>query len=309
MSDSKKEMREIVKEVHKRAVKKFARRKILSFNVNDVWAMDLAQMPEIRGYNYIMVVIDVFSRFAMCIALKTKAKGEVNNAFKRIVAKYGKPIYLITDMGTEFINKTMKKYLSDEHINLFHIYGESKASNAERLIRTIKGKLTVKMEEEGDNDWVKYLPDVVKGYNTTVHSAIKMTPRDAKRPENADKIRPDPEEALEEPKFKLGDKVRISVTKGKFEKGYTANWSYEVFTITGIRYTNPITYNLTDLKGEPVEGSFYTQELQKTKHGNVFLVEKILKTRIRNGKKEALVKWKGFPDGRATWEPAENVNL
>jgi len=101
-------------------------------------------------------------------------------------------------------------------------------------------------------------------------------------------------EPSSKPKFKIGDKVRISKYKRKvFDKGYTPNWTEEVFTIDNIQYTNPVTYKLIDLKSEEIKGSFYEPELLKAEQ-DVFRIEKIIQRNYK--KKQALVKWKGYSD-------------
>ena len=75
---------------------------------------------------------------------------------------------------------------------------------------------------------------------------------------------PEKEKKIKKPKFKVGDRVRITKKKGKFEKGYTTRWTKEIFVINKILNTNPITYTIKDLKGEEIKGSFYEQELQIT---------------------------------------------
>ena len=95
-----------------------------------------------------------------------------------------------------------------------------------------------------------------------------MTPTEASDPENdvevfhnvnKDYLQPPPK-----PRFKVGDQVRISRIKEKFEKGYEPNFTYEVFKIAKVKETNPVTYSLVDYNGEPIEGGFYDKNL-KTK--------------------------------------------
>jgi len=106
-------------------------------------------------------------------------------------------------------------------------------------------------------------------------------------------------------KFKVGDKVRISKYKRKvFDKGYTPNWTEEVFTIDKIQYTNPITYRLEDLNAEEIKGSFYDPELLKAKQ-HIFRIEKIIRRNYK--KKQALVKWKGYSDDFNSWIPMKDV--
>ncbi|XP_008213805.1 uncharacterized protein LOC103317460 [Nasonia vitripennis] len=91
-------------------------------------------------------------------------------------------------------------------------------------------------------------------------------------------------------KFKVGDKVRVSNAKQVFDKGYTLNWSTEIFTVSHVIPNNPVTYKLKDYRDEPIAGGFYEQELSKTKYPDVYLVEKVLKRRGN----QVYVKWLGF---------------
>ena len=105
------------------------------------------------------------------------------------------------------------------------------------------------------------------------------------------------------PKFKVGDKVRISKYKHIFEKGYTPNWTTEIFTIDKLLPTVPYTYKLKDYQNKPLDGCFYEQELLKAKITDVYLIEKIVR---RKGNK-VLVKWLGFDDSHNTWENKDSV--
>ncbi|XP_015120053.1 uncharacterized protein LOC107043200 [Diachasma alloeum] len=91
-------------------------------------------------------------------------------------------------------------------------------------------------------------------------------------------------------KFKVGDKVRVSKYKNIFEKGYTRNWTTEIFTISEVVNINPVTFKLIDYEDQPIEGGFYQEELTKVTYPDVYLVEKILR---RRGNK-VFVKWVGF---------------
>ena len=107
-----------------------------------------------------------------------------------------------------------------------------------------------------------------------------MTPNAARKPENYGKVYWNlygdlREERSDRPEFKIGDTVRISKYKRKtFDKGYTPNWTEEVFLIDEIRRTDPITYKIRDLNGEEIEGTFYREELQKTDQ-TIFRIEKV----------------------------------
>ena len=130
------------------------------------------------------------------------------------------------------------------------------------------------------------LDDIVDKYNNTVHRSIKMKPIDI----TSDSYPEYNEDSnVTKPKFKVGDHVRISKYKNIFAKGYTPNWSEEVFVINKIKNTVPWTYAISDLNGEEITGSFYEKELQKTSQEK-FRIEKVLK---RKGDK-LHVKWNGY---------------
>ena len=135
-----------------------------------------------------------------------------------------------------------------------------------------------------------------------------MTPSEASKPENEakamDKFYSDFAATRKKPKFKIGDKVRITKYKTIFAKGYWPNWTEEVFVISAVKLTNPVTYRLKDLQDEELKGSFYEKELQKINQ-EVYRVEKVKRWRRNplNGKREAYVKWQGYPDKFNQWIP------
>ena len=130
------------------------------------------------------------------------------------------------------------------------------------------------------------LDDIVNKYNNTVDITIKIKPIDVTSDSYAEYNEDSNEK---DPKFKVGDHVRISKYKNIFAKGYTQNWSQEVFIISKIKNAVPWTYVISDLNGEKIAGSFYEKELQKTSQGK-FRIEKVIK---KKGDK-LYVKWKGY---------------
>ena len=151
------------------------------------------------------------------------------------------------------------------------------------------------------------LSDLVKEYNNTRHSSIKMTPVKASKKENELEVwrnlYPEHLEIYDiKPKFSVGDKVRISKKKKTFEKGYTTRWTEEVFTIVEVKRSRPPTYKIADLNGEEIKGSFYEPELQKTSQ-EMFRIEKV----IKRGKTKSLVKWKGYSDDFNSWVDNKDI--
>ena len=177
---------------------------------------------------------------------------------------------------------------------------EEKSSVVERWNRTMKEKILKYFTANNTNKYIDVPGDFVERYNNTRHSSIKMTPVKVSNKENEVRVYrnlyPDLTRPPMRAKFKTGDKVRILKKKGLFEKGFTLNWTEEVFTVSKIQITNPVTYKITDLNDKEIQGTFYEQELQKTSQ-EVYRIEKI----VKKGKTRSLVKWKGYPESFNSW--------
>ena len=156
---------------------------------------------------------------------------------------------------------------------MYSTYNEGKYILAERFIRTLKNKIFKHMTAISKNVYFDVLDDIVNKYNNTVHRTIKMKPIDvtggsyAKYNEDFNK---------KDPKFKIGDHVRISKYKNIFAKGYAPNWSEEVFVVSKIKNAVPWTNVVSDSNGEKITGSFFEKELQKPNQKE-FRIEKVLK--------------------------------
>ena len=179
----------------------------------------------------------------------------------------------------------------------------------ERFNRTMKTHMWRYFTANSTNVYLDVLPKPVDEYNNeTKHRSIGMTPAQASMADNerlvpttADRS-PTTTTTREPPRFRLGDEVRLAVSKRHFEKGYTPNWTEEAFVVNEILSTSPTTYRVRDLMDEPIQGTFYEQQLQKTAQTK-FRIEKIL--RRRRG--QVLVKWKGYPDKFNSWHPASEL--
>jgi len=129
----------------------------------------------------------------------------------------------------------------------------------------MKEKMFKYFTANNTNKYIDVLDDFVERYNTR-HSG--MTPVEASKKENEVRVYrnlyPDLKRRPMRAIFKTGDKVRILKKKGLFEKGFTPNWTEEVFTVSKIQITNPVTFKMTDYNDEEIQGTLYEQELQKT---------------------------------------------
>ena len=253
-------------ELHKPIINKFNKRKIYSQSKDNAWRVDLADMQSLsrknKGIKYLLCAIDLYSKYTFVIPLKDKKGISIVNAFDKIIKQSNrKPNKIWVDQEGEFYNNVFKKWLSDNDIIMYSTYNEGKSVVAERFIRTLKNKLYKHMTDTGKNVYYDVLDDVVNKYNNTKHSTIKMKPIDVK---NNKRVYID-EHNEKDSRFKVGDRVRISKFKNIFAKGYTPNWSKEIFIVNKINDTVPYTYNIKDLNDEEIIGSFYNRELRKTK--------------------------------------------
>lgn len=306
MSDVSNAKRDIVEELHKPARKNFRRRRVIVKGLRDLIQSDLIEMiPYARfnkGYKYILIVINAFSKFVLAVPVKNKSAKSITLAFKKIMAKVPeKPKNLQTDDGTEFYNSSFRQLMKSYGINHYSTYSSKKASIVERVIRTLKAQIWKHFSLQGKYVWINELQNIIHKYNNTKHSTIHMKPADV----NQDNEKLVLETAFSYPKvidpkipkFKVGDYVRISKFRHVFDKGYTPNWTTEIFQIFKVKETFPRTYLLKDSKNEEIKGSFYEFELSKVKHSDYYLVEKIIK---RRGDK-VFVKWLGMDKSFNSW--------
>lgn len=309
MSENIKEV--VVDEIHKPARKNYKRRRTVVKGLNDLFQADLVEMQPYakfnKGYRYILVVINVFSKYVWTQPLKSKNANDVTLAMKKILDQTVIPKNLQSDLGKEFYNTQFKQLMNDYKINHYSTYSNLKASIVERVNRTLKNIMWKAFSNQGNYKWFNILPTIVEKYNNTIHRTTGYKPVDINKknekvilknsftfPKIID---------LKHTKFKENDFVRISKRREAFDKGYTPNWSTEVFQIRRVNLTNPTTYLLKDSKNEDIEGGFYEEELQKVKHPDVYLVEKVLR---RKGNK-VYVKWLGFDKSHNSWIQKSDV--
>ena len=156
---------------------------------------------------------------------------------------------------------------------MYSTHNEGKSVVTERFIRTIKNMIYKYMTSISKNVYIDKSDDIVNEYNNTYHKTIKLKPIDVK---DNTYINIGKEVNDKDPKFKVGDHVRISKYENIFTKGYTPNWSEESFVIKEIKNTVPWTHVVNDLNGEEIIGTFYEKELQKTNQEK-FRIEKVIK--------------------------------
>lgn len=293
-------MEQIAYELHKPARRIFPRRHYKLERIGDTWQMDLIDFNNLAKENnnisYILVVIDIFTKYVWTRPVKNKNSITVRDALENIIASssYGPPRNIHSDEGKEFTNVVCKSLYSKYGINFYQTYTAMKASIVERVIRTLKQKIFRLFTIQHNHKWLNILPKITSEYNNSKHSAINMKPIEVKDEKDVDKIKlfmfNQLRKTKKENKLSVGDFVRISKYKSIFAKGYTANWTTEIFEIKKIFSGNPTTYVLQDEHGEEIVGRFYAEELQKTNFPDTYLLEKI----VKKNKRTATVKFLGF---------------
>ena len=216
---------QLAEKLHKPIITKFKKRKVNSTFKDNIWGVDLADMQLLSKYNkgirFLLCVIDIFSKYAWVVPLKDKKGTSIVKAFQSILKQSNKkPNKIWVDKGSEFYNAYFKKWLRDNNIVMYSTHNEGKSVVAERFIRTLKSKIYKYMTSISKNVYIDKLDDIVDEYNNTYHTTIKMKPADVK---DNTYINANKEINNKDPKFKVGDHVRISKYKNIFAKGYMSN--------------------------------------------------------------------------------------
>jgi len=312
--------------LHRPVRKRFPRNPYTVNNINDVWESDLVDVQSLGKYNdgikYLLTVIDVFSKYLHIIPLRSKTGKAVTTAFQTILKdpKYSKPIrrrpvWVRTDRGKEFLNKSFQDMLKRQGIQ-FQVCRnpDVKCSVIERAHRTIRDKLYKYFTYKNTYRFVDVLQDFVRGYKAAVHSTTGMSPA---RVTDSDILtiwktmnKKQGKIPIAKPRFHVGQHVRISKEKMKFAKGGEQNYTTEVFRIIKVirRIPRPV-YELEDLNHKVIDGQFFNEELTPVRitKRTTFKIDKILATRVRRGIREHLVRWKGYGPDFDSWIKATSV--
>lgn len=307
--------------LNRNVVRNFQRPRVLVTGIDDQWEADLASMDAYKddndGYRYLLFVIDVFSRYAWVEPIKSKHADQMIAAFQQVLSHNRKPKRLRTDAGSEFTSKRFENFIKGENIFHFTTNNEKQANYAERFIQTIKRKIFRSIVSSNNPRYIDDLPKFVESYNKAFHSGIQSEPINVNQTNEAklwwQMYWPEPvEKKKKKRKYKLevGDLVRIMYKRTAFQREYNVRWSREIFKVKE-RFTrqDKFMYKITDWSDEPVKGTFYEHELQKTVEPAVWKIERIVKYKGRGRTREALVEWKGWPKKFNTWVLASTLQL
>lgn len=312
--------------LYKRVRRVKRRPRVVVAGIDDQFDADLADLsaPDYvehnNGVRFLLVVIDIFTRYLWVRPLKNKYSDTVVKAFKAIFKKSKRrPRRIRSDRGSEFTAKTSQDYFKSENIVQIFTGNEVQANYVERVIQTLKTKLFRYMATNDTRRYIDVLPDIVKSYNSTYHTGIGAVPKDIDKSDERrlwwnmylTKEKYNPQEAKRRQQrglqlfaFNVGDKVRINLLKKAFKREYDQKWSGEVYLIRRrfVRDRLPM-YLLQDYAGEALKGSFYQNELQRVQIPNdsLFVVDSILDRKQEKGVTKVKVHFKDWPARFDRW--------
>lgn len=259
----------------------FPRSKVVVDTIDSMWDGDLADVNNIAtqndGFRFLLVLIDIFSRFLFIVPLKTKKNQDIIEGLNRVFTTYRrKPRVLRTDKGSEFKNKFLKSWLVKQKVNVIYTQNETKAIYAERVIRTIKNLMYRYFMKNRTYRYVEILQKLVESYNNRPHRSLGGLSPGSVNEDNADETRY---------LTYLSDRKRNkksnnnNTTKTPIQRDYQQKWSSEYFKVDKHYLRgNVAVYKLKDLKNEPMQGTFYHFELQKIKATEdvLYRIEKVI---------------------------------
>jgi hypothetical protein len=284
---------------------------------------DLIQLNNLsqfnRGINFLLIIIDSFTKKIWVAPLKRKAMNEVSEAFELLMDKIGSvhpKAIVCTDFGKEYLNRKLQEVLSErglKHINP----STDKCSIVERANLSLKKLIMEYLTTSETRTYIHKLTDLVEVYNSRYHRTIKMSPNEAEKEKNRDDVIEAFEEFWEKsrrkkkrkPKFSVGDLVRFANDRGVFRRGYDETHKIAATRVRSVLRNLPeVMYELEEWDGEPIIGRWYETELTLTEGSN-FKVEKVLRKRVnkQTGKSESMVKWLGYPAKYNEWIDSEEL--
>ena len=276
---------------------------------DEQWAADLVEVQQLKrhkkGVNYLLTVVDVFSKYAWVVPLKQKTGLLVASALATLFKTNKRiPQKLQTDDGKEFYNGHVQRVLKDHAVHHFSTAGDTKASVVERFNRTFKERLYRYMTTYNTPSYLSTLPALVRGYNASFHRSIGMAPKDVDET-NAREVwerlyRKKKKQNKRRDALKVGDRVRLNKKHRPFKKGYLPGWTEEVFLVTKVRRDgNVVVYHISEWDDTPIKGTFYGKDLQKVTvaDDDLFRIDSVVKRK----KDKLLVRWKGWPAKYDAW--------
>ena len=308
------------------SVLKQVRRKFKTPNVrvtfiDEQFDADLTSVQNIAkendGINFLLFVIDIFSRYLWVEPLRNKTAQSVLGGLKKIFGER-KPLKFRSDMGGEFVNKHVKKLMKDNDIYFFTTKNQPHANFVERVQRSFKMLMYRYMRKKRSYRYIDVLQKLVHNYNNTPHRSLNyIAPANVTKKNEADlwahmylKTTGKARETATPFRFKVGDYVRISYLKEPFRRSYQQQFSTEIFKVKQrYRHQGVPVYKLVDWNDQEIKGTFYNAELNRVDKNadSLFYIDRVLKRRKRNGNEQLFVSWEGYPAHMNSWIDADQV--
>ena len=281
---TQKNIKIFINEIYSKAPKKnYITNKTDVYYIDDIWSLDILDLKDYgpennRGYRYVLVTIDNFSKYGWTTPLKNKNAQTIKDSFENImISSKRKPNLIETDRGKEFYNNIFQDFLNKNNIKLYSRNSSYGAVFAERFNRTIRDLLKRPVFEKGDGNWIDILQTITKQYNNRIHSSTKLTPIQASLKKNEGYVYKNLLDKRKKitPKFQINDLVRVADLKKTFSKGDTTNWSYKLYKITEIINDTIPAYKIDNLKERYNESLLKKTELTMEENNSVMKKLKI----------------------------------
>ena len=281
---TQKNIKIFINEIYSKAPKKnYITNKTDVYYIDDIWSLDILDLKDYgpennRGYRYVLVTIDNFSKYGWTTPLKNKNAQTIKDSFENImISSKRKPNLIETDRSKEFYNNIFQDFLNKNNIKLYSRNSSYGAVFAERFNRTIRDLLKRPVFEKGDGNWIDILQTITKQYNNRIHSSTKLTPIQASLKKNEGYVYKNLLDKRKKitPKFQINDLVRVADLKKTFSKGDTTNWSYKLYKITEIINDTIPAYKIDNLKERYNESLLKKTELTMEENNSVMKKLKI----------------------------------
>ena len=254
---TQKNIKKFINEIYSKSPKKnYDTNKTDVYHIDEIWSLDILDLKDYgpknnRGYRYVLVTIDNFSKFGWTVPLKNKNAQTIKDSFENIlISSKRKPNLTESDRGKEFYNNIFQDFLNKNNIKLYSRNTYLGAVFAERFNKSMRDLPKRPVFEKGDGNWIDVLSTITKQYNNRVHSSTKLSPKDASLKKNEGYVYKNLLDKRKKvsPKFQLNEFVRVADLKKTFSKGDTTNWSYRLYKITEILNDTIPSYRIDNLK-------------------------------------------------------------
>ena len=281
---TQKNIKIFINEIYSKPPKKnYVTNKTDVYHIDDIWSLDILDLKDYgpennKGYRYVLVTIDNFSKFGWTVPLKNKNVITIKDSFENIlISSKRKPNLIETDRGKEFYNNIFQEFLNKNNIKLYSRNSSLGAVFAERFNRTIRDLLKRPVFEKGDGNWIDILQTITKQYNNRIHSSTELSPKDASLKKNEGFVYKNllDKRKKVKPKYEIGDLIRTADLKKTFSKGDTTNWSYKLYKITEIINDTLPSYKIDNLKERYNESLLKKTELTMKENNSVMKKLKI----------------------------------